>query len=130
MSTPEPEAVLAWHEALNAGDADLLAALSHPDVELGGPRGPARGRQVLKDWVGRANAELVPLRSFHRGQTVVVEEAATWRDAGTGEKTGEANVATVFIVDGGLVASLVRHDSLEEALRSAGLEESDSVRPE
>jgi ketosteroid isomerase-like protein len=41
------ETVLAWHEALNAGDADRVASLSHPEVEIGGPRGPARGRQVL-----------------------------------------------------------------------------------
>ena len=122
--------VLAWHEALNAGDADRLAALSHPDVELGGPRGPARGRQVLKDWVRRANVTMAPLRSFHSGRTVVVEEAATWRDAGTGEKTGEATVATVFTVEDGLVAALNRHESLEDALRSAGLEEADGVDPE
>lgn len=122
--------VLAWHEALNTGDTDRLAALSHPDVELGGPRGPARGRQVLKEWVGRSNVTMAPLRSFHSGRTVVVEEAATWRDAGTGEKTGEATVATVFTVEDGLVTTLNRHESLEDALRSAGLEESDKVCPE
>ncbi|MEJ7841482.1 MAG: hypothetical protein WKF95_06890 [Rubrobacter sp.] len=41
MSTPEVEAVLAWHEALNAGDAERLASLSHPEVEVGGPQGSA-----------------------------------------------------------------------------------------
>ncbi|QIN82557.1 DUF4440 domain-containing protein [Rubrobacter tropicus] len=127
MSAPDLEAVLAWHEALNAGDAERLAALSHPDVELGGPRGPAMGRQVLKDWVGRANIRLEPLRSFRGGRTVVVEEEATWRDADTGEKTGGATVATVFRVRDGLVAAVVRHDDLEDALRAAGLEESDRV---
>jgi ketosteroid isomerase-like protein len=124
------ETVFAWHEALNAGDADRLAALSDPDVEVGGPRGQARGRQVLKDWVGRANVTLAPLRSFHSGRNVVVEEAATWRGAETGETIGEATVATVFKVEGGLVAAVVRHDSLEDALQSVGLEGSDSVRPE
>lgn len=130
MSAQEVKAVLAWHEALNAGDVELLAALSHPEVEVGGPRGSARGRQVLKDWVRRANVRLEPLRSFKRGRTVVVEEAATWRDAQTGETIGEAAVATVFAVEGGLVATVVRHDGLEEALRSAGLDGTDRVRPE
>ena len=130
MSTPELEAVLAWHEALNAGDTERLAALSHPEVEIGGPRGSARGRQVLKDWVGRANVRLEPLRSFQRGGTVVVEEAATWRDAQNGEKIGEATVATVFALDGGLVSGIFRHDDLEGALRSAGLDETDRVRPD
>jgi hypothetical protein len=130
VTGPEVEAVLAWHEALNAGDAERLAALSHPEVELGGPRGSARGRRVLEDWVGRANVRLEPLRSFQNGRTVVVEEAATWRDARTGETTGEATVATIFALDGGLVAGIVRHDGLEDALRSAGLDGSDEIQSE
>jgi hypothetical protein len=130
VSTPEVEAVLRWHDALNAGDAEHLAALSHPEVEIGGPRGTARGRQVLEDWVGRANVRLEPLRLFGRGPTVVVEEAATWRDARSGETTGEATVATVFALDGGLVARIVRHDGLEDALRDAGLDRSDMVERE
>ena len=130
MTGPEPDNVLAWHEALNAGDAERLAALAHPEVEIGGPRGSARGRQVLKDWVARANVSLEPLRSFQRGGTVVVEEAATWRDAQTGESVGTATVGTVFTLDGGLVAGIFRHDGLEYALRSAGLDASDEIRPE
>ena len=130
MSTPEVDAVLAWHEALNAGDAGRLAALSHPEVEVGGPRGGARGRQVLEDWVGRANVTLEALRLYGRGPTVVVEEKATWRDASTGETAGEATVATVFRLDGGLVAGVFRHDGLENALGGAGLDASDRVGPE
>jgi hypothetical protein len=130
VSTPEVEAVLAWHEALNAGDRERLAALSHPEVEVGGPRGGARGRRVLEKWVGRANIRLEPLRLYGRGPTVVVEERATWRDARTGELTGEATVATVFGLDGNLVAGVFRHDHLEEALGSAGLGASDAIKPE
>jgi hypothetical protein len=130
VSTPEVEAVLRWHEALNAGDAERLAALSHPEVEVGGPRGSAHGRQVLKDWVRRANVRLEPLRLFERGSTVAVEEAATWRDAQTGETAGEATVATVFVLDGGMVARIVRHDGLEDALRDAGLDRSGRVERE
>jgi hypothetical protein len=130
VSTPELVAVLAWHEALNAGDAERAASLSHPEVEIGGPRGSARGRQVLKDWVARANVRLEPLRSFQQGRTVVVEEAATWRDAGSGKTIGEATVATVFEVDGGLVTGVFRHDGLEDALRYASLDGSDEIRSE
>ena len=130
MSTPEVEAVLAWHEALNAGDAESVASLAHPEVEVGGPRGSARGRQVLKDWVGRANVRLEPLRTFQRAGTVVVEAAATWRDAGTGEAVGMATVATVFALDRGMVAGIFRHDGLEEALRDAGLDGPDEIRSE
>jgi len=129
VTGPEPDTVLAWHEALSAGDAERVASLSHPEVEIGGPRGSARGRQVLKGWVGRANVRLEPLRSFKRGRTVVVEEAATWRDAQTGETLGAATVATVFRLDGGLVTGIFRHDGLEDALRSAGLDGSDEIPP-
>ena len=130
MSTPEVEAVLGWHEALNAGDAGRLAALSHPEVEVGGPRGAARGRRVLEDWVGRANVTLEPLRLYGRGRTVVVEERATWHDARTGETAGEATVATVFGLAGGLVAGIFRHEGLEDASEGAGLDASDRVEPE
>lgn len=61
---------------------------------------------------------------------MVVEEAATWRDPETGETTGEATVATVFVLDEGLVSRIVRHDNLEDALRGAGLDGSDEIRSE
>ena len=130
MSTPEVEAVLAWHEALNAGDRERLAALSRPDVEVGGPRGGARGREVLLDWAARANIRLDPLRLYGRGPTVVVQERARWRDPQTGELTGEATVATVFGLDGNLVAGVFRHDRLGDALESAGLGASDRIKVE
>ncbi len=130
MSTPEVEVVIAWHEALNAGDAGRLATLSHPKVEIGGPRGSACGRGVLADWVGRANVRMEPLRLFQDGRTVVVEESATWRHARAGEKTGEATVATVFVLDGGMVAGIFRHDALEDALQSAGRDGSSEIQPE
>ncbi len=45
MTGPELDNVLAWHEALNAGDAERVASLAHPEVEIGG-RGarPTAGR--------------------------------------------------------------------------------------
>jgi len=128
VSIPEVEVVLAWHDALNAGDAERVASLSHSEVEIGGPRGSASGRQVLKDWVARANVSLDPLRVFQRGRTVVAEEAATWRDGRAGETAREATVATVFALDGGLVSGVFRHDGLEDALREAGLDASDEIR--
>jgi len=59
---------------------------------------------------------------------VVVEEAATWRDARSGETVGEATVATVFALEDGLVTGIFRHDGLEDALREAGLDGSYEIR--
>lgn len=123
----ETEVVAAWHGALNSGDAGRLVDLSHPDVELGGPRGPARGARVLREWVARANIQLEPRRVFRRAGVVVVEEDAAWRSADSGEVTGGRTVASVFVVRDGRVTSVVRHDDLVEALRAAGLDESDEV---
>jgi hypothetical protein len=38
------EIVRAWHEAVNRGDAEAVVALSHDDIEVGGPRGSALGQ--------------------------------------------------------------------------------------
>lgn len=121
---PEIALVAAWHEALNAGDADRVAALSHDDVELVGPRGVASGRAVVRDWVGRAGARLEPLRWFHRDGSVVVEQRATWRAGETEAAAAPLVVATAFRVRGGLVQRIARHDTVREALADAGLDES------
>lgn len=131
MTAPEVGTVLSWHEALNAGDVDRLAELSHPDVEMGGPRGPARGVGVLREWAARANVRLLPLRLFHGGGIVVVEEKAEWRSHETGEVVGEATVGSVFVVRDGRVASVARHEDLAAALDAADMDGSPemAIRP-
>ena len=124
--TPDPEVgiVAAWHEALNGGGVERLVALSHPDIEMGGPREGGRGAQVLREWVARAGVSLEPRRVFHRADLVVVEQGAAWRDAETGEVTGSRAVGSVFVVRDGRIASVVRHPTLADALRAADLDES------
>jgi ketosteroid isomerase-like protein len=121
------EVVEAFHRALNAGDAERLVGLVQEDVELVGPRGTGQGADLLREWVGRAGIRLTPRRVFARGQTVVVEEDAAWRDPGTGEAQGAQVVATVFDLRGGRIARINRLPDLEAALRAAGLETSDEV---
>ena len=94
----ETRVVRAWHEALNSGDVDLLVELSHPDVEVGGPRGVGHGAQLLREWVGQAKIRLEPRRVFHREDTVVVEQWAKWRAADTGQVTSGQSVSSVFDV--------------------------------
>ena len=120
-SSPEIQAVIAWHDALNSGDVERLIALSHPDVEVGGPRGSARGAQILREWVDRANIRLEPARTFSEAGTVVVEQGAEWQSADAGNVQ---TVASVFVVGYGLVTSLVRYPDLASALRAANLDAS------
>jgi ketosteroid isomerase-like protein len=124
----EVRVVRAWHEALNTGDVDLLATLSHPDVEVGGPRGTGRGAQLLREWVDRANVHLDPRRVFHRVNTVVVEQEAKWRSADTGQVTGGQVVASVFVVRDDQIARVVRYPDLTDALRAVNLDESYETR--
>lgn len=124
MTSPEIRVVEAWHEALNDVDIDRLVALSHTDVEVGGPRGTGSGAQLLREWVGRANIRLEPQRIFHRSDTVVVKQEAEWHSDSTGEVTGAQTIASVFVVRDDQVASVLRYDNLADALRAAELDES------
>ncbi|MDP8951575.1 MAG: nuclear transport factor 2 family protein [Actinomycetota bacterium] len=124
MIASEVRIVKTWHEALNEGDVGRLVALSHPNIELGGPRGTGRGSQLLREWVTRANIRLEPRRILRQADTVIVEQEAEWRSPETGQVTGSQTVASVFVIHDGRVASLSRYDDLAEALRTANLNES------
>jgi ketosteroid isomerase-like protein len=124
---PHVDVIRAWHAALNAADVDALVGLSTEDVEVGGPRGTGRGADLLRDWVARAAITLEPLRVFAREATLVVEQRATWRLA-DGQQTPPQEVASVFQLRDGRVASVIRHLDVPSALEAAGLDVSDEVR--
>jgi ketosteroid isomerase-like protein len=119
--SPETQTVLAWHDALNSGDVERLLSLSHPDVEVGGPRGRARGARILREWAGHADIRLEPGRIFDEAGKVVVEQGAEWQSANPGNVQ---TVTSVFAVSDGLVTSVVRYPDLASALRAADLDAS------
>ena len=116
--------VAAWHDALNAGDGERLAALSHPEVEVAGPRGIGRGVDILREWVERAGIRLDPERWFGRGDALVVLQRATWRSPETGEPGEPQMVATAFRIGNGRVRRVARFERLDEALADADLDTS------
>jgi hypothetical protein len=118
--------VRAWHEAVNRGDADALVALCDDDIEVGGPRGSAHGRAVLRDWLDRAGIQLELRRWFASPAELVVEQVATWRGP-DGEATNPQTIASSFTVEDGLVKRTVRYGSLEEALAATDLTLLDEV---
>jgi ketosteroid isomerase-like protein len=123
-AAPEIRTVRAWHEALNDGEVDRLVELSHPEVEVGGPRGNGRGAQLLREWVDRANVHLEPRRIFHHADTVVVEQWAEWRSTDAGRVIDSQSVGSVFVVRDGLVTRVVRYPNLTDALDATDLDES------
>lgn len=121
--------VADWHTALNEGKVERMVEKVRPDVEVGGPRGKAQGAEIVREWFGRANVRLWPLRYFARQETVVVEEKGEWISPDTGQVSGSQTVATVYTVRGNLIAKIVRYDSVETALKEGGLGWQDEVYP-
>ena len=119
--TTEISTVLAWHDALNAGDVDNLLQVSSDDVELSGPEGSSQGTSALREWAADADVQLEPGRTFVHHGVVVVEESATWSGGGS------ATVASAFRVVGHEVVSVFRHTDLDEALAATGLGTEDEV---
>lgn len=130
MEDDAPLKIVAdWHTALNEGQVESLVEKVRPDVEVGGPRGKTQGAEVVREWFGRANVRLWPLRYFVREVAVVVEEKGEWVEPATGQVTGSQTVASFFTVREGLIASILRFDSLEIALKEAGLGWQDEIIP-
>ena len=125
MAAEHVDIVHAWHDALNAGDIEHLVALSSNDIEVGGPRGSGHGAALLRQWFDRAGIYIEPRQFFHRGQTVVVEQYATWHAPEAGTSADPQGVASVFVVRGGRVASVTRYADLASALEASGLTEAD-----
>ena len=78
---------------MDRADTAAAVALCAPDLEVVGPRGTVRGREVLGPWMARAGFTAPPLRwSCGAGGAVVVEQEATWADPATGAERGRAVV--------------------------------------
>jgi ketosteroid isomerase-like protein len=125
VSSDPVRIVHEWLAAVNAGDVEGVLALTAPDVTIVGPRGTARGHEVLRAWLGHAGATFETRETFAAGDRVVVAQHGVWRDVETGEIRGEADVATRFRVVDGCVAEMERYDELRVALQGAGLTDAD-----
>jgi hypothetical protein len=119
--------VRAWQEAANLRNIERLIELSDPNIEIAGPRGVGYGHQLLRDWLERASLSLETRRTFARGNVVVVAQHGVWRSVETGEVAGEADLASVFRVEGRRISHVARYDSLDAALAEAGLNASDEL---
>jgi SnoaL-like domain len=122
MSVGSLGVVEQWLAAVNRGDQELVEELSAEDVEIVGPRGSARGRNVLADWLGRAGFSADALRWYCGDDGRVVAQEARWVDPDSGAELGRARVASCFIVSAGAVAYYQRHETVGRALAAAGLD--------
>ena len=128
MSLGSLAVVEAWLDAVNRGNGRRVEDPSAEDVEIVGPRGIVRGRQVLSEWMTRAGFSAEVLHRYcGAGGRVVVEQDARWVDQVTGAEQGRAVVASQFLVEGTRVARYARYDNVSVALSAAGLDSSDEV---
>jgi len=115
----------AWQAAASAQDSDRLLELSDPNIEIVGPRGSGFGHQLLRDWMGRAGLTMKTLRTFARGENVVLEQQGVWRSLETGEVTGEKTLASAFQAKDRQIVRFARYDDLAAAFEATGLNETD-----
>lgn len=114
--------VQAWHDALNTGDRDRLAALMHADIAFGGPRGEGHGAAEVREWAERSGIRLEPDQWFARDDWVVASQRARWPDPETGGLTAPEPIASAFQLANRKILRIVRYGSLLEALAVTGMD--------
>jgi ketosteroid isomerase-like protein len=126
------EAVRAGFDAFNAGDDDAWVALWHEDAELHElaevPDADVyRGHDGIRAWVANVRSSLgdfrfEPRRLAERGETVVVDVAASGTGAGSGVPVEWTTYIVLELRDGKVARG---HGFLnrEDALEAAGLRE-------
>ena len=119
MSTSEIATVLAWHDALSAGDLDTLGQLSSDDIEIGDAHGAAQGHAALRQWAQDTAATIEVGQVYYRDGVVVVEEQIT---PAAGEPRTAASA--VRVVDDQVTAAF-RHPDLAAALAATEMTDDD-----
>ncbi|EUA15413.1 nuclear transport factor 2 family protein [Mycobacterium pseudokansasii] len=123
MTTSEIATVLAWHDALNAGDIEMLVSLSSDDIDIGDAHGAVQGHEALRRWADSVTTTVEPGQMYvHEGVVVVEQQLVDRDDVGSVE-----TVASAFRVVHDHVTAVFRHDDLAAALAATELTEEDSV---
>jgi ketosteroid isomerase-like protein len=119
------EIVRRFVDALNRRDLAAMLELVHPDVQFQTRRGPKRGHEAVRKWLGEPYVELDAERIVDRlqvaGHVVVVAGRIRhcWRESG--ELADEAPTAWVFEVEDDLIVRWQVFDDEGTALAAAGL---------
>ncbi len=116
----------AWFRHATNRDTEAVMALAADEVEVGGARGSGTGRDLLREWVDRSRATMMPTQWFARDDLVVVEYEATWRNR-AGQDMGRRVMIVTFRVEDGRIAGIYRHDDLAASLTINGLDATDEV---
>ena len=102
--------IVVWHVAVNAGDADTAASACTEDVEMAGPEGSARGRDLMRDWVRAAGVRLMPREAYDVPGGIVVAQEVTRAGQDRPER-----VYSAFALRDGSISGVYQFRTLEEA---------------
>ena len=109
---PNLRVALNWLGAITARDKQALIASSDADIAIHGPRGPARGTDVLERWFETTPLRVTPREAYLEKDGVLVVHDMDWLDAEGGVTTSLRN-ASIFVVRNGLVCDYQRDDEPE-----------------
>lgn len=123
MTTSEIATVLAWHDALNAGDTATLATLSSDDIDLADAHGAQQGHEALRSWAN-ARRPSTELGRMYVHDGIVVAEL---KIGGADDPRADSAKALAFRVVHDRVTSVFRHQDLASALAATELTEDDLV---
>lgn len=123
MTTSEIATVLAWHDALNAGDTATLATLSSDDIDLADAHGAQQGHEALCRWAN-AQRPSTELGRMYVHDGIVVAEL---KIGGADDPRADSANALAFRVVHDRVTSVFRHQDLASALAATELTEDDLV---
>ncbi|WP_252974040.1 hypothetical protein [Janibacter melonis] len=118
MDATAEEAIVRWHEVVNAADLDAARRVVTDPIVVSGPKGAGPiSPDGFADWITRSGIALRP-RSYHPISTrvLVVEQDARWP-----KNTAWTRVATVFRVTDMRVSAALRFADLRTALEFAYL---------
>lgn len=114
------DVIKKWTDALNSGDVNALVEASESDIAIAGPRGTAKGVEVLREWYAHTHLTFDVEELLVHGKQAISLGIAHWHND-EGSETGSANTAFLMKVSSnGRIAELSRHDEgLEAALAAS-----------
>lgn len=119
------QTAVAWLRAVDTRDRRAMLDLTHPDIQMVGAHGVSEGEDTLALWFKRVIMNVELRRGFENGSRALVLHGVRWVNPNDGTTVGEGEAASLFDIDGGLVARYERDDDPAGAPARHGFTDAD-----